>query len=104
VGRLSSFPDRLRHGHSDVAVPSGLHRPRPQTVMPAATHSAGVFLRAGGVAWATRRRRGRWSPRSRNRREGLLRKGNAIEHELVLGDGMERPLLGDRRFHSRHLR
>jgi hypothetical protein len=36
--------------------------------MSAATRSAVLCLRAGGVTWATRRRRGRRNPRSRNRR------------------------------------
>jgi hypothetical protein len=53
--------------------------------LPPATRSAVLCLRTGGVTWATRRRRGRRSPRSRSRRRSPSRRGHAIEHELRVG-------------------
>lgn len=71
----STSPDLTEaSGHSLAAVSSGLHRPQPQAVHAAATRLAVPCLRAGGVTWATRRRRGRRNPRSRSRRRSLSRR------------------------------
>ena len=84
----STSPDLTRvgvgsfSGRRALAACTG-HSRRPS--MPAATRSAILCLRAGGVTWATRPRRGRRNPRSPSRRRSPSSRGHAIEHELRHG-------------------